>query len=132
MTPTHADKPPRLAPKLRAAPAIRELYWCEFPHDAQLPEMWKRRPVVMVSFKNTLHGVVTVIPCSSQDQTGNPWAVELATTIDGAASWAICDKPGTVAVSRLALDRRGKVRLPVAEFGALLAVLFRWLPRPSS
>ncbi len=129
MTTPDTDKPPRVAPKLRAVPAIREIYWCDFPHDAQLPELWKRRPVVVVSFKNTLHGAVTVIPCSSQDQPGNPWAVQLATTIDGAASWALCDKPCTVAVSRLSLDRRGKIRLPAAEFDGVLAVLLRWLPR---
>jgi hypothetical protein len=39
------------------------------------------------------------IPCSSQDQAGNPWAYALKTTIDGKhPSWAICDKPTTVAV----------------------------------
>ena len=129
MAASEQDKPPRVAPKLRAVPAIRELYWCDFPHDAQLPEFWKKRPVVVVSFKNTLHGTVTVIPCSSQDQSGNPWAYKLATTIDGEESWAVCDKPCTVAVSRLALDRRGKVRLPEAEFHGLLAILLRWLPR---
>ncbi len=96
-----AEKPPRVAPKLKARPSIRQLYWCDFPQDAQLPELWKRRPVVIVSYKNTLSGAVTVVPCSSQDQTDNEWAVRLKTTIDGGDSWAICDKLTTVAVSRL-------------------------------
>lgn len=96
-----AEKPPRVAPKLKARPSIRQLYWCDFPQDAQLPELWKRRPVVIVSYKNTLSGAVTVVPCSSQDQTDNEWAVRLKTTIDGGNSWAICDKLTTVAVSRL-------------------------------
>lgn len=96
-----AEKPPRVAPKLKARPSIRQLYWCDFPQDAQLPEFWKRRPVVIVSYKNTLSGAVTVVPCSSQDQTDNEWAVRLKTTIDGGDSWAICDKLTTVAVSRL-------------------------------
>ena len=96
-----AEKPPREAPKLKARPSIRQLYWCDFPQDAQLPELWKRRPVVIVSYKNTLSGAVTVVPCSSQDQTDNEWAVRLKTTIDGGDSWAICDKLTTVAVSRL-------------------------------
>lgn len=96
-----AEKPPRVAPKLKARPSIRQLYWCDFPQDAQLPEFWKRRPVVIVSYKNTLSGAVTVVPCSSQDQTDNEWAVRLKTTIDGGNSWAICDKLTTVAVSRL-------------------------------
>jgi hypothetical protein len=45
--------PPRVEPRLLVVPAIRELYWCDFPADAQLPEFWKRRPVIVVSFKKT-------------------------------------------------------------------------------
>jgi mRNA interferase MazF len=120
--------PPRVKARLKAVPAIRELYWCDFPQDAQSPEFWKCRPVVIVSFKNTLSGAVTVIPCSSQPQPGNPWAYKLTTTIDGDDSWAICDKPTTVAVSRLSLDRTGKRRLPEAEFNGVLALLLKWLP----
>jgi mRNA interferase MazF len=126
--------PPRVEPRLLVVPAIRELYWCDLPKDAQLPEFWKRRPVIVVSFKNTLRGAVTVIPCSSQDQAGNPWAYALKTTLDGKhPSWAICDKPTTVAVSRLTLDRIGKRRLPEAEFNGVLTLLLKWLPvLPSS
>jgi len=124
------EPPPRVPPRLKAVPAIRHLYWCDFPADAQLPELWKRRPVVVVSFKNTLHGAVTLLPCSSKDQTGNPWAVPLQTTVDGKGpSWAICDKVTTLAVSRLTPDKGGIRRLPEAEFNGLLAVLFRWLPK---
>lgn len=56
---------------------VRQLLWCDFPQDAQLPEFWKRRPVVILSHKNTLHGAVTVIPCSTQAQPGNKWAFPL-------------------------------------------------------
>jgi mRNA interferase MazF len=122
------EKPPHVPARLKAVPAIRELFWCDFPNDAHLPEFWKRRPVLVVSFRHTLSGAVTVIPCSSQEQPGNPWAFRLTTTIDGGDSWAICDKPTTVAVSRLTLDRSGKRRLPEAEFNGVLALLMRWLP----
>lgn len=122
-------KPPRVKPQLWARPSVRQLYWCDFPEDAQLPEFWKRRPVVIVSFKNTLTGAVTVVPCSSQDQTGNEWAVKLRTTIDGGESWAICDKLTTVAVSRLTADRRGIKRVPEVEFNEILALILQWLPR---
>ncbi len=122
--------PPKMAPRVRAAPKIRQLYWCDFPEDAQLPEFWKRRPVVIISYKNTLHGAVSVIPCSSQNQTNNTWAYELATTMDGTPSWAICDKLTCVAVSRLAPPGTGGIpRLPENEFNGILAVVFRWLPR---
>lgn len=131
MTTDDSDKPPRVAPALKSAPSIRQLYWCSLPEDAHLPEFWKQRPVVIVSFKNTLSGAVTVIPCSSQDQTGNRWACRLSTTIDGRASWAICDKPTTVAVSRLSPDKNGIKRLTVEEFNRLLAIMYEWLPRLS-
>jgi mRNA interferase MazF len=126
---TETEKPPRVKPRLSAAPAIRQLYWCDFPEDAQLPEFWKRRPVVIVSYKNTLTGAVTIIPCSSQDQSGNKWAVKLETTIDYGESWAICDKPTTVAVSRLSVDRVGIKRLAEAEFNEILALILKWFPR---
>jgi uncharacterized protein YifN (PemK superfamily) len=56
--------------------------------------MWKGRPVIVIATDRSLGGTVTVVPCSSQDQTGNEWAVRLDTPIDGKGpSWAICDKP---------------------------------------
>ena len=70
------------------------MLWCDFPKDAHLPEMWKGRPVIVIATDRSLGGAVTVVPCSSQDQTGNKWAVRLDTPIDGKGpSWAICDKP---------------------------------------
>lgn len=130
LLPDSDEKPPRHPPRIPTAPSIRQLYWCDFPHDGHLPEFWKRRPVLIISFKNILSGAVTVIPCSSQDQTGNKWAYKLTTTIDGADdSWAICDKPTTVAVSRLTSDKNGVRRLPVEEFNQILSLLLTWLPK---
>lgn len=124
--------PPRVAPRLVGAPKIRQLFWCDFPKDAQLPEFWKRRPVIVISYRNVLHGAVTVIPCSTQAQPGNAWAFPLRTTIDGRAAWAICDKPATVAVSRLLPDKDGVKRLPEAEFDEMLQLVLDWLPKPSA
>jgi mRNA interferase MazF len=120
--------PPRVPARLKAVPRIRQFYWCDFPNDAHLPEFWKRRPVIIISFRNTLSGAVTVVPCSSQHQRSNPWAFALTTSIDGAASWAICDKPKTIAVSRLSVDQSGINRLPETEFHAMLALMLKWLP----
>ena len=128
MTTDEGDKPPRVAPRIRAAPKIRQLFWCDFPEDAHLPEFWKTRPVLVISFKNSLSGAVTVLPCSSQDQEGNQWACKLTTTIDGERSWAICDKPCTVAVSRLTPHKEGIKRLPEDEFNQVLDLMFQWLP----
>jgi mRNA interferase MazF len=129
--PAHEQTPPpRVAPRLIGAPKIRQLFWCDFPQDAQLPEFWKRRPVIVISYRNILHGAVTVIPCSTQTQPGNKWAFALQTTIDGRAAWAICDKLTSVAVSRLGPDKRGIVRMPEAEFNAMLRLVLEWLPTP--
>ena len=121
------EKPPRVQPRVTAAPKIRQLYWCDFPKDAQLPEFWKTRSVLIMSFRNTLYGAVTVIPCSGQEQPGNKWAHPLKTTIDGKPSWAICDKPTTMAVSRLSVGKAGLVRLPEDEFNEVLALMLKWL-----
>ena len=131
--PAHEQEPPpKVEPRLRAAPKIRQFLWCDFPQDAQLPEFWKRRPVIIISYRNTLHGAVTVVPCSTQAQPDNPWAFPLQTTIDGRAAWAICDKMTTVAVSRLLPDKNGIVRMPEPEFDEILRKVLAWLPVPST
>jgi len=122
--------PPRVKSRIIAAPKIRQLYWCDFWRDAQLPEMWKTRPVVVMSYRNTLHGPCLVIPTTTEPQPGNPWAFKLTTSIDGRDAWAICNQPSTVAPSRLS-PAKGKVpRLSEAEFKEVLVLLLRWLPRP--
>ena len=122
------ETPPKKDPKLKATPKIRQLYWCDFPKDAQLPEFWKWRPVIILSKNTRLHGAVTVIPCSTQAKQDPKEAFPLRTTIDGRAAWAICDKPTTVAVSRLAPDKNGVKRLPVEEFHEMLAMVLSFLP----
>ncbi len=122
--------PPKVEPRLKSAPKVRQFYWCDFPQDAQLPEFWKRRPVIVLSYKNKLHGAVTVVPCSTQAQKDNQWAYPLRVTIDGRAGWAICDKPTTVAVSRLLQDKDGINRIPEDEFNAMLKLVLEWLPKP--
>jgi mRNA interferase MazF len=56
------EAPPKVSPQLVSAPKIRQLLWCDFPKDAHLPEFWKRRPVIIISYRNKLHGAVTIIP----------------------------------------------------------------------
>ena len=124
--------PPKVAPRIIGAPKIRQLFWCDFPQDAQLPEFWKRRPVIILSYRNTLHGAVTVIPCSTQAQPGNKWAFPLQTTIDGRAAWAICDKVTSLAVSRLLPDKGGITRMPEEEFDDMLRLVLGWLPVPAT
>jgi len=125
-----SDAPPKIHPKLKARPKVRQLYWCKFPLDAQLPEFWKTRPVIIVSHNNSLFGSVTVIACSTMPQKGNKWAYELKDTIDGRPAWAICDKPTTIAVSRLTQDKSGIKRVTEEDFNALLSLMLQWIPCP--
>jgi mRNA interferase MazF len=122
------EAPPKVAPRVKAAPRIRQMYWCDFPADAQLPEFWKRRPVIVLSYNATLYGAVTVVPCSTSTQTDKR-TFPLRTTIDGRAAWAICDKPTTVAVSRLVPDKNGIGRMPEDEFNEMLALVLGNLPK---
>jgi len=130
MSAEHRDAPPKIEPKLTARPRVRQFYWCEFPSDAQLPEFWKTRPVIVLSHNNSLYGAVTVIPCTSLEQRGNKWAFELTKTIDGKDAWAICDKPTTVAVSRLTQDKNGIERVTEEDFNEILSLTLKWIPTP--
>ena len=128
MPPATQSKPPRVKPRIVAAPKIRQLYWCDFWEDAHLPEMWKIRPVVVVSFKNTLHGPCLVIPFSSDPENArNPWACPL--TLPDGESWALCSQPSTVATSRLSQYRGKILRLSEQDFRPILAKLLDWIPK---
>lgn len=123
------DRPPRIQPRLVSAPKIRRLYYCDFWKDAQLPEFWKTRPVVVVSFKDTLHGPCTVIPTSTDPQQGNNWAHEFSVGFDGIQSWAVCNHPVTIAPSRLS-QFKGRIPIvPQVDFDAILRLLLIWLPK---
>jgi mRNA interferase MazF len=123
-------KPPRVEPRIIAAPKIRQVYWCDFPEDAQLPEMWKTRPVIVISFKNQLYGPCLVVPTSTDPQDGNPWAHKLSVTFEGVQSWVVCNHLCTFAPSRFS-QFKGKIPLvPEADFNAILALINKWLPVP--
>ena len=86
-------RPPWVKPRITAAPKIRQIYWCDFWEDARLPEMWKTRPIIVISYKNTLHGVCLVVPTSTEPQGDNPWAQILSLHIDSElTSFALCNQ----------------------------------------
>jgi len=126
------DKPPRVKPKLVAAPKIRGIYWCEFWKDVMLPEMWKKRPVLVVSYKNTLSGPCSVLAISTDPQDGMSakWAHKLPIQVEqGRDSWVVCNHIYTVSPSRLEQVGGGVVRLNEEEFNAILEKLLEWLPK---
>lgn len=133
MTPI-LSKPPWVEPRIKAAPKIRQIYWCDYWQDARLPEMWKTRPVVVISYKNTLRGPCLVVPLSTEPQDANRWAHRLSIEIegDGVTSWAVCNHLTTVSTSRFS-QFHGKIPvLPKADFNQVLEKLTEWLPDPFS
>jgi mRNA interferase MazF len=125
-------KPLWVPPRIKAAPKIRQIYWCEYWKDARLPEMWKTRPVIVVSYKNTLHGPCLVVPVSTDPQDHNQWAHRLSIEIegDGVTSWAVCNHPATMSPSRFKQFNQGTPLLPKADFNQVLERLMKWLPKP--
>ena len=123
------QKPPRIQPRIKAAPKIRQIYWCDFWQDAQLPEMWKTRPVIVVSYKNTLFGPCLVVPLSTvPHDDSDTWACRLSFQIEGVTSWAICNQPSTVAPSRFSQFKGAIPMLPLSDFNQVLDRLVKWLP----
>jgi mRNA interferase MazF len=121
--------PPRIPSALTKPPRIKEIFWCQFPRDAELPEFWKVRPVVVLSRKVDLNGTVFVVPCTSCDQKGSSDAVEISTTIGGPKTWAICDKPVSVAVSRLR-PPKGKPEVTDRELTEIVRKVALLMPHP--
>jgi mRNA interferase MazF len=127
------QKPLWIDPRIQAAPKIRQIYWCEYWKDARLPEMWKTRPAIVVSYKNTLRGPCLVIPTSTEpENAGNPWACKLSIELEGngVTSYAICNHPATVSPSRFTQFNQGIVWLPESDFNEVLGKLMKWLPVP--
>ena len=126
------DLPPRVPPRIRSNPAPRQVYWCDFPEDAQLPEMWKRRPVVILSRRPTLYGVASVVPLTSKSQPDNPLAHPLPDPLGrGGTSWAVCSHLTAVAVSRLGMAGNRPPKVAPGDFTAILRLVLGTLPELS-
>lgn len=128
---TEDNRPPRIAPRITSAPRVRQVYWCDFPVDAHLPEFWKTRPVVILSPKAKLYGAVTVVPLSTKPQPDNPLAYDFTSPLPGGArSWAVCSHITTVAVSRLTLVDGKAPRISDDDFQEILRIVRSTIPTP--
>lgn len=126
-----ADYPPRIKPILKRAPKIGELYWCHLPKDAMLPELWKKRSVLVISRGTiNLYGAAVVIPTTSEDPGDDEHLLELSLSLDRRTSYAICDKPMTVAVSRFCRPVGSVPRLGEEEMNKVINKLHKTIPLP--
>ena len=125
---------PEASNRITVAPKLGNVYWCEFPADARKPEFWKTRPVIVVSYANTLLGPVLVVPLTTKPQPGNKWAYALPRTPvprERRASWAVCNHLYTVSCSRLS-PIHGKVgRLNEEERKPVIELARQWLASPA-
>jgi mRNA interferase MazF len=90
--------------RIKATPKVRNVYYCGFPEAALPPEFSKRRPIIVVSYKNSLTGPILVVRLTTQAQTANGWTVKLArnpTPGETCDVWAVCNPLYTVSCTRL-------------------------------
>jgi mRNA interferase MazF len=123
--------PPPVRYTIRATPRIRNVYYCAFPEAALPPEFSKRRPVVVVSYKNSLTGPILVVPITTRPQPDNPWAVRLPrnpTPGETCDVWAICNHLYTVSCTRLTATHRTVPRLTADEFRPIHTKVLNWIP----
>jgi mRNA interferase MazF len=128
-------QPRNLVPRIKAAPAIRQIYWCDFEFNPVLPEMGKTRPVIILYYKNTLSGHCLVLPVSSDSQQGasSQWAHQLSFELEpDHVSYVVCNHLYTVSTARLQpLYKKAVPRLSEAEFNLILTKVLAWLPKLS-
>jgi mRNA interferase MazF len=117
--------------RIKATPKIRNVYYCGFPEAALPPEFSKRRPVIVVSYKNSLTGPILVVPLTTQAQPQNGWAVKLArnpTPGETCQVWAVCNHLYTVSCARLTATHGEVPRLTPDEFRPVHELILKWLP----
>jgi len=116
---------------LKSAPAIRNVYSCRFPEAALPPEFSRRRPVIVVSRKNSLTGPFMVTPITTQPQHDNPWAVKLARNPGPGETcdvWVVCNHLYTVSCTRLTATHGMVPRLTAVEFRPVHDLIVKWVP----
>ena len=125
------DAMPVVRHRIKVVPAIRNVYYRGFA-DAALPlEFSKRRPVIVVSYKNSLSGPIFVMPITTQAQAGNPWAIKLGrnpTPGETCDVWVVCNQLYPVSCARLTATHGVVARLTPVEFRPLHEMVLKWVP----
>lgn len=122
---------------LKAAPRLGDIYWCDFhaPEYVHLPEMWKRRPVIVVSRKNVIKGAVMILPFSTNEKNSTnkmayPVPEAVIEKLGADISWVLCDHICTVANSRLRPTHGKVLTLKGAELSDILTLMHSALGAP--
>lgn len=126
---------PEVPNRINFAPKLGNVYWCEFPADARKPEFWKTRPVIVISYANTLLGPVLVVPLTTKPQPGNAWAYAFPQNPiarESRGAWAVCNHLYTVSCSRLSPIHGKVVRLNEAERKPVVEMVRRWVASPEA
>lgn len=134
-TPDDELTAPEAPNRINFAPKLGNLYWCKFPADARKPEFWKTRPVIVVSYANTLLGPVLVVPLTTKPQPGNKWAYSMPQNPiprESRVSWAVCNHIYTVSCSRLSPIHGKVVRLDEAARKPIIELVRQWVASPEA
>ncbi|MYA89460.1 MAG: type II toxin-antitoxin system PemK/MazF family toxin [Boseongicola sp. SB0662_bin_57] len=94
----------------------------------QRPRNSTRRPVVVISRKATLHGVVTVVPLSGKPQTDKRNSLQIRSPIKGKVVWAVCNHVYTVSTRRLDTPSGGNLKVSDDDFREILKKICNSLP----
>lgn len=130
MTNESPKSPGRRHLRIKSAPKIRQVFWCDYPdpEHTEIPEFFKRRPVVVLSRKATLHGVVTVVPLSGKPQMDSRNSLRMLSPIRGKTVWAVCNHVHTVSTRRLDAPAGRIPRVPDEDFRGILKKVCNNLP----
>ena len=67
---------------------------------------------MIISKKNEIRGIVTVLPCTTSDNSNNRNAVEIPTPFrTNAKAWVLCNHITTVSTARLRVGNKGIPRV---------------------
>ena len=109
-------------PRIKTAPRIRQVYWCDYPNSehTEPPEFSKCRLVVVLSRSAALYCVVTVVPMTTKPQRNDKFAVQLVSPLGDRKAWVACNHVHTVSTMRLSSPAGGVPRIPDNVFQAIL------------
>ncbi|MDE0304226.1 MAG: type II toxin-antitoxin system PemK/MazF family toxin [Albidovulum sp.] len=118
--------------RIKSAPKIRQVFWCNYPEleHTEIPEFYKRRPVVVISRKSTLYGVATIVPITGKPQKDSQNSLRIRSPINGRDAWIVCNHVHTVSTRRLDVPAGGIPRIPDDVFQEILKKVYRNLPLP--